>query len=183
MNKRIEIAEELIKNLEEVSNGECEKILSNFDRDKRYFLAGAGRSGFVMRGFAMRLMHMGYTAYVVGESTTPSVRKEDVLVIASGSGNTGSLISIATKAKLFDVKVLLLTANLNSQLAALADVIIKIPGTTPKVKDVDGFVSIQPMGTLIEQTISIVLDSMILQLMERENISSDEMFENHANLE
>jgi 6-phospho-3-hexuloisomerase len=39
----------------------------------RIFAAGAGRSGLGVRALGMRLMHLGKTVYVVGETTTPSL--------------------------------------------------------------------------------------------------------------
>jgi 6-phospho-3-hexuloisomerase len=54
------------------------------------FVAGAGRSGLVAKAFCMRLMHLGLPAHPVGETATPALRRSDVLVVASGSGETTS---------------------------------------------------------------------------------------------
>ena len=35
---------------------------------------------------AMRLMHVGFEAHVVGEATTPSIAEGDRLMVFSGSG-------------------------------------------------------------------------------------------------
>jgi D-arabinose 5-phosphate isomerase GutQ len=40
------------------------------------------------RAFAMRLMHLGATSFVVGETITPSIQENDVFVAISGSGKT-----------------------------------------------------------------------------------------------
>ena len=53
----------------------------------------------MIRGLAMRLMHMGYTSFVVGETITPAIQPGDLLVIASGSGSTETLTVIAEKCK------------------------------------------------------------------------------------
>ena len=60
---------------------------------------GAGRSGLVAKAFAMRLMHLGFTAYVVGETITPAMRPKDLLVIFSGSGRTKTIADIAETAR------------------------------------------------------------------------------------
>ena len=65
---------------------------------KEIFCAGAGRSGFQVKGFAMRLMHMGFKSYVVGETCTPNITEEGLLVVCSGSGETKSLVNHANKA-------------------------------------------------------------------------------------
>lgn len=180
---REKIIVELQKTVSFVKEEQCTKFISYFNKEKRFFFAGAGRSGFAIRGFAMRVMHMGYTAYFVGETTTPSIQARDVLVIASGSGNTASLVAMAKKAKELGGTVLLLTIDPESNIAVLADSVIQIPAPSPKVQNAINFTSIQPMGTLAEQTMSIIFDSMVLQLMDKNNMVSDDMFKNHANLE
>ncbi|HID41529.1 MAG TPA: 6-phospho-3-hexuloisomerase, partial [Pyrodictium sp.] len=39
----------------------------------KVLVMGAGRSGLVGRAFAMRLMHLGFNVYVLGETITPSI--------------------------------------------------------------------------------------------------------------
>ncbi len=65
----------------------------------RIFIMGAGRSGLVAKSFAMRLMHIGYQVYVVGEIVTPAVTAGDVVVAISGSGNTRTIPSSARSAR------------------------------------------------------------------------------------
>ena len=174
---------------------ELEHTLSNIDIDKTnafvellntsnaIFSCGAGRSGFMVKGFAMRLMHMDKTSYVVGETCTPNITKDDVLVICSGSGKTASLVNYANKAKEIGAKIVLVTINVNSTIADMADIVIEIPAVSPK-SDVQGSVkSIQPMGSLFEQSEGIYLDIVIMLLMEKLGYSSDTMFTRHANLE
>ncbi|HJQ93289.1 MAG TPA: hypothetical protein VJ874_03265, partial [Candidatus Thermoplasmatota archaeon] len=42
------------------------QFLDTLQPARRVFLYGRGRSGFVARAFAVRLMHLGYQTYVVG---------------------------------------------------------------------------------------------------------------------
>ena len=77
---------------------EIESVLRHLDTDHvnhiaasllqapRIFVVGEGRSGLMGRAFAMRLMHLGATSYVVGETITPAIQEHDVLVAISGSG-------------------------------------------------------------------------------------------------
>jgi 6-phospho-3-hexuloisomerase len=46
---------------------------------------------------AMRFMHLGYTVFIV--ETTPAILEGDLLLVASGSGTTSSVVSSAEKAK------------------------------------------------------------------------------------
>ena len=63
----------------------------------------------------MRLMHMGFDTYVVGEVVTPSITDKDVLLIGSGSGSTSSLVVNApTKPMLLVLPICLITIDENS---------------------------------------------------------------------
>ena len=150
----------------------------------RIFVAGAGRSGLCMRALGMRLMHLGKTVYVVGETTTPSIAAENLLVIGSGSGKTSSLLAMAEQAQRQDAKILLFTTDATSPLAELADhrVIIPAPSLKPS-QEIRGLISTQPLGTLFEQSMLILCDSLILGLMQRLGVDAAQMSERHANLE
>ena len=51
--------------------------------DKKEFVAGDRRSGFMVNSFVMRLMHMWLDAFVVSEMVNPSLQEDDILNIAS----------------------------------------------------------------------------------------------------
>jgi 6-phospho-3-hexuloisomerase len=150
---------------------------------RRIFVAGTGRSGLCMRAFAMRLMHMGLLAYVVGDVTTPGITDSDLLLIGSGSGRTAALVQYATRAKALTAKIALITATRQSPIGEVADQIIEINAPTPKSDAAAQSFSIQPMGTLFEQTLGLLLDVIVLQLMHELNIDARQMFARHANLE
>ncbi len=150
----------------------------------RIFVAGAGRSGLGMRALGMRLMHLGKTVYVVGETTTPSIAAENLLILASGSGRTASLLAMAERARRRGAKILLFTTDATSPLAGLADQQVVIPAPSLKAaKGVGGPQSVQPMGTLFEQALLILCDGLILGLMQRAGVGAAQMAERHANLE
>lgn len=151
----------------------------------RIFVAGAGRSGFAARGFANRLMHLGFSAYFVGETTTPSIAAGDILVIGSGSGTTASLVANAQKARAAGASIATLTIFPNATIGAMADVTVVIPGATPKkgADAADSAASVQPMGSLFEQLSWLVYDSIVLALMERTGETGQSMYPRHANLE
>jgi 6-phospho-3-hexuloisomerase len=152
-------------------------------RAPRIFVAGTGRSGLCLRAFAMRLMHLGLPAYVVGDVTTPSLAAADLLLIGSGSGRTASVVQCATRAKALQATVALITTARQSPIADLADQIVLIEAPTPKSSQAAQAFSIQPMGTLFEQTLGLLLDVVVLQLMQALAISAEQMFARHANLE
>lgn len=84
--------------------GEIQGVLDTFDyasldivagelnAARHVVVAGEGRSGFMAKAFAMRLMHLGVPVHVVGETTTPALGSADLLVAVSGSGTTASTV-------------------------------------------------------------------------------------------
>jgi len=183
-NRRFEpILQELHETLARVEEGAIEELIERIAGARRLFLAGTGRSGFMVRSFAVRLMHLGLTAYVVGETVTPNIEPGDLLVLGSGSGETLSLRAMAEKARALGAPIALITASPGSAIGRLAQVVVTVPAPTPKADTVAAPPSIQPMGTLFEQCLLLLFDAVVLRLMERKGISARAMFERHANLE
>ena len=89
------VCRELENTLSSIDEKQAEAFVELIDSAEEIFCAGAGRSGFQVKGFAMRLMHMGKKSYVVGETCTPNITKDGVLVICSGSGETKSMVNHA----------------------------------------------------------------------------------------
>lgn len=147
------------------------------------FAAGAGRSGQLLRCAAMRLMHFGKRVYVVGEMVTPAIGKGDLLLLVSGSGETGGLVAMAGKAKAVGAKIALVSANPDSSLSRLADVYVRICAPSPKAAFAGCAESIQPMGNLFEQGGFLFLDAVVMEMMARTGTTAEAMFERHANLE
>ena len=117
------------------------------DNAERIFVAGAGRSGLVARFFAMRLMHCGYCVYMVGEIVTPSLKKNDLLIIISGSGHTETLIPLAKKAKILGALIALISMKNASSIGNSADMVFPIGNLNTSSFDViDGM----PMGSVFE---------------------------------
>lgn len=167
-----------------IDAGEVDRLLDAILKAGQVFVAGAGRSGLALRAFAMRLMHFGVRVYVVGEIVSPGIEAGDLFLVGSGSGETGSLVGMATKAKSLGAAVALVTTCPESTIGRLADVVLTIPAPSPKrEKNEDAVVSAQPMGNLFEQSLLVVLDAMVMELMARTGRTSEEMFRRHANLE
>lgn len=178
------VAREVADCLSKVDASQVDAAVALLDGAPRVFAAGAGRSALGVRGFAMRMMHLGVTTHVVGETTTPGIAAGDVLVIGSGSGRTASLLSSAQKAKNLGAKVLLVTIDPASPIGELADAAVRIPAPSPKAAGGGAqATTIQPMGSLFEQSLFLLLDSMVVMLMQKRGATSEDMFTRHANLE
>ncbi len=163
-----------------VNENELEEALPLFQKKKRIFVIGAGRSGFQAKGFAMRLMHIGYTDYVMGETITPSIQKGDTWVAISGSGTTKGVVADTEAAKKMGLDIVVLTSDKNSPLAKLADKRIIVPGATKTGK---GLQSVQLLSSLFDQTVHITLDALTLKLAHRDNTSNEDARHAHVNVE
>lgn len=177
------ILEELRGTLAHVREADISALVQRIESAERLYLAGTGRSGFMMRAFAVRLMHLGFTIYMVGETVSPAIGARDLLILGSASGETASLRVMAQKARELGVPVALITASPGSSIAGLAELVITIPAPTPKAASAHALPSIQPMGTLFEQSLLLLSDLIVLRLMERKGTDSKAMFARHANLE
>ena len=165
------VIEELRRTLTAVSYEQQEQLAAEIQKANRVFVAGAGRSGMMAR------------CYMVGEVVTPSIAAGDLLVIASGSGETASLVSMAKKAKSLGASVATVTIYPQATIGTLSDAVVAIHAPTSKSAIDTGVQSVQPMGSLFEQSLLICLDYVILILMEKRQITGEEMFARHANLE
>jgi len=165
-------------------------ILSALQNKKRVFVMGAGRSGLVVKGFAMRLMHLGLNVYVVGETVTPAVETDDLLIAISGSGETKSINEMSTLAKAKGTRLTSITSNRDSTLGTISDTTVIVKGRT-KVSGMDfmerqvigSHISFAPLGTMFEISTMIFLDGVIAALMEITKKSEEDLKRKHATLE
>ena len=178
-----QILGELGRTLASLKDADGEGVVRAIAAAQRIFVAGAGRSGLAMKSFAMRLMHLGLTTHVVGETTTPGIGEGDLLLIGSGSGATSSLVGHARRARDRGTRIGLITILPDSPIGQLADVVVALPAPTSKVEGDLGFSSMQPMGSLFEQSLLLTLDAIVLLLMDQGQIDPEAMFDRHANLE
>lgn len=183
MNRRVEIAHEICDVLAGVDEKNIAAMADALASAPAIFASAAGRSGCAVKASTMRFMHMGIPTYVIGEIATCAAKSGDVLLIGSGSGETGTLKAIASKAKSIGMKILVITISAQSTLGEIADVCVEIPAPTPKLADGGRGSSIQPMGSLFEQAMMILLDSIVIDVMEKRGTDGKEMFLRHANLE
>lgn len=177
------ILQELQLILERVDFAQVNRFLTLLQESTGIFLAGAGRSGLMIRAFAMRLGHLGLPAHLTGGILAPPIQPGQLLVIASGSGETAGLVSIARKARDLEAVVALITANPSSTLAQLSECVIVLDAPTSRAKDASTAFSVQPMGSLFEQATFLFFESTIMELMRLTGQDSASMIRRHANLE
>lgn len=168
--------------LSKVDEREVDNMIEQILGANKIVVCGAGRVGMAIRGFGMRLGHFGFNAFTLGDSTVPGIAEGDLLIVASGSGETQTiydLVSIAAKNK---CNIVAVTGNPDSRIASLANVVVKITAPS-KTKAVENFISIQPMTTLNEQCLGIFFDAVCLKIMDKTGENHDTMWARHSNLE
>jgi 6-phospho-3-hexuloisomerase len=159
--------------------------------NQRILILGAGRSGLIGRAFAMRLMHLGFQVYVMGETITPSIGKGDLIIALSGSGTTKLVTTAAEIGKTVDAKIIAITSYADSDLAKLADQIVLIKGRTKIADEKDYFLRqlmgdyepMAPLGTVFEISLMTFLDGVIVELMQRLGVKESELRKRHATIE
>jgi 6-phospho-3-hexuloisomerase len=164
-------------------------IIATLADKHRIFLLGEGRSGLVARAFAMRLMHLGFDVYVFGEVVTPAVKKNDLVIAVSGTGETGPVNETAKIAKHHGAKIAVVTSNADSSLGRIADNTVTIRGRTEAdetsflERQVTGVsISLTPLGTLFEINVMVFLDSIIAGLIAALEKKEEELAARHSNL-
>jgi 6-phospho-3-hexuloisomerase len=180
-NNLQEILEENLKLSQHLNAQQIDMLTLQIKKASRIFVMGTGRSGLALKMAAMRLMHLGYTVYVVGEIVTPAILKGDMLLVASGSGTTATVISAAEKAKAQGATVVALTAAPESTLATLADSIVLVSAATKT--DFGTAISNQYAGSLFEQFTLLILEAVFMTLWKESGLTKENLWPKHANLE
>lgn len=186
------IADQLNDVIERLDNGAIKGMLQDILNAERIFLMGAGRSGLVAKAFAMRLMHLGFTVYVVGETTTPAVQEKDVVIAISGSGETRSIANLGKIVKDIGSTLITVTSKEDSTLGRISDIAMVLPSKTKNDLDAGGYLernmrgdykNLPPLGTAFEITSLVFLDSVIAQLITLTGASEAELKSRHTNIE
>lgn len=175
-----EILKEVNSVVKNVDEKEIDNIVQLISREKRIFVYGEGRSGLVGKCFAMRLMHLGYTVYVVGETITPAINENDMIIAISGSGETSMVLNLVKKAKDKGASIIGVSSKKASSLIKVSSSFLIVPGT---VKSDNNVKSIQILSSLFDQSLHIILDALCLKLSYKDKLDNKEAIKNHSNLE
>ena len=183
MSRYTELVATVIKEnqqvLEAVPEKEIGQLITEIEKAKCIQLFAMGRMQASMRAFAMRLKHMGFDAYVVFDTTTPVLGKGDLLIV--NCAVTAVDLNIIKIARQAGARVCIITAHPEFEQGRLADLTVLVPGqifgTPPEIP------SIQPMASLLEQSLFLFEDIIVMLLIEKRKVSMAEMQERHTNLE
>ena len=160
---------------------EMAALAGQLGRPGRVFVAGAGRSGLVLRMAAMRLMHLGMDVHVAGDTTTPAISAGDLLLVASGSGTTSGVVKSAETASKAGARIAAFTTNAESPLGKLADALVIIPAA--QKTDHGSSVTRQYSGSLFEQVLFLATEAIFQSLWDNTDEPAEQLWLRHANLE
>lgn len=149
-------------------------------RNKTIIGVGAGRMGYALRGFIMRLMHLGFNASFYGDTNVPYPDDDTLVIFNSSSGETKSLVLFANIIDSLKTQTCMctVTSNPNSSLAKKSNVVIELP----KIKMPENSI-IQPMKTLNEQSSMLFFDAIVMALMGKLDLKNKDLVRNHSVLE
>ena len=147
---------------------------------------GAGRMGYGLRAFMMRLNHLGIPAYFIGDTFIPPLDENDIFIVTSGSGETRSVLKYLEIAKEKGVRTLAITGNSESTMAKLADYSIVFKSSNGGLNSADNenkINSIQPMTSLNEQSMFVFFDIIAVMLIKTIGIKKEDEKKFHFNIE
>lgn len=176
------ILDECSQALRSIDPEQTERLLEAIRGAGQVFFVGVGRVLLSLEAVAKRMAHLGVNAHVVGEIVEPAITPEDLLIVGSGSGESLVPVAIAKKAVSLGAKVAYIGSNMESTVAKLAHVSVRIPVQT-KLERPDEIRSAQPMTSLFEQTLLLYGDALAMMTAEREKIVLKDLWRKHANLE
>ena len=192
-----QMAESIKKIAAMLDNLETSAFFHHLLKARRIYVAGAGRSGFIARAFAMRLLHLGYDVYVVGETVTPALVPGDTMVVLSGSGETVSMATFCATVKGLGGTICLITASPESKISKIADCVVNLGDltgyyhgdqTSYEIRQMTGKYRLTssafaPLGTLFETLALIFSDAVISALMEAKKEDPGELKGRLTNME
>lgn len=150
---------------------------------KRIGVYGCGREALQMKGFAMRLFHLGLPVAVVGDMTMPPLGPGDVFFVSSGPGETSTVLTLMRVARDAGATVLLVTAQPDSSAASLANTVLFIPAQTMADDQGSAKTSVLPMGSVFEGALFVLFEVMVLKLRDLLGETPEAMRSRHTNME
>jgi 6-phospho-3-hexuloisomerase len=90
-------------------------------------------------------------------------------------------VGYAERALLANAQVMLVTAAASGPIADRAACSVHIPA--PSKLDQHEVISMQPMGSLFEAALGILLDTVVIQVMREKRLTAEQLYARHANLE
>ena len=192
MEKVKKVTKEMLQNAtwstEQLNEKDIEGMVDTLLKAKKIFVLGVGHSGLIGKVFAMKLAHLGFNSYVVGDVTTPGLKEGDVMVAISQSGETSTILTLCRKAKELGGKIIAITSSPKSTLSKLANHTVLIRA---KSKNID-FANFSLLGdeahknmsgALFGLNIYLFFYGLICELADVTGQTPRQIDSRHANIE
>jgi 6-phospho-3-hexuloisomerase len=160
----------------------AETLISAIVSARRIAVYGCGREGLAIKGFAMRLFHLGRDVHVIGDMTVPPLGPGDLLIVTSGTGHLPSGESFMQIANAAGAETLVISAQPLGSTPQMASHIVTIPAQT-MADDRSAHASLLPMGSLFEFAETLFFELVVLALRDQLGETADTMRARHTNLE
>ena len=178
-----EVVAEIGKTLDSIDPASVERLAQDILSAEQVFFVGVGRVMLALQCVCKRMAHLGIKAHYVGEITEPAITKNDLLVVASGSGGSLFPLGIAKKAReAADCKIVHIGSNPNSEMKPIADYMVRIPVRTKFYLE-DEIDSCQIMTSIFDQSVLLLGDVIAKMIVEEKNLDMKSLWQYHANLE
>jgi 6-phospho-3-hexuloisomerase len=178
-----QVADEIARAAGGIDEAAVDRLCRMIADAGRVLVYGCGREALQIRGFAMRLYHLGIDAAVVGDMTTPPVGPGDLFLVTSGPGELSTVLALLGVAKKAGAQTAVLTANRQGSAAREGDFVLFIPAQTMASDQGPERKSILPMGSVYEGALFVLFEAMVLKLQKLTAASPEAMRARHTNLE
>ena len=165
-----------------------EMVYDGVVNKRKFFLLASGRSAFILQCFATRLVHLGAEVYIVTNlASMPSLTKDDILIVLSGSGTTSIVVSLL-KNYVNTVKpygIVTITSHPETIIGRVGDITIKLKGRTKRdiessQSDHSDSARLTPEGTQFEQIAFTYLDAIIAELAIKMGKTNEDLLRRHS---
>jgi 6-phospho-3-hexuloisomerase len=176
------ITDEVQAVLERVDPEETNRLITELLAAQRVFIFAVGRVLLALECLGKRLGHLGIDCQVVGSITEKPITPRDLLLIASGSGESKLPAEIARIAKSKGARLGVITSARASMIKSLSDFAVHLPCPT-KDDSAVGVTSVQMMSTLFDQVLHLYGDVVAIMIQQSKGFLNEDLWKCHANLE
>jgi 6-phospho-3-hexuloisomerase len=174
MNNIKDIFSEIEQCLVNVTDDHVAQVSEQINTAQNIITIGAGRMGYSLKAFSMRLSHLGFKSYHLGDTNTPRTGENDLIIFGSGSGETKSVVEMANVAYASGSKIISFTHEPSSSVAKLSTLVVPLRKIESK----------QIMKSVYEQATYILYDKICYDIVYKYlNLDIKKIEHNHSILE
>jgi 6-phospho-3-hexuloisomerase len=168
--------------IDRIDDASLERLCSLLCDARRIIVYGCGREALQIKGFAMRLFHLGLEVAVVGDMTCPPAGPGDLFLATSGPGELATVLALMGQAKKGGARTFVLTAEAGGSAARQADEVLVMP-TQTMATDLAAETSALMMGSVYEGALFMLFEVLVLRLRAILGATPETMRARHTNLE